>query len=77
MTEARREARHQRTREPPEDVLRESVEQVERLGREQRRVGEHAALTGADLLQSNVDMFQRAVESTTGFMMDMAGRGPR
>jgi len=50
------------------------VEQVERLGREQRRVGEHAALTGADLLQSNVDMFQRAVESTTGFMMDMAGR---
>ena len=74
MTEARREARHQRTREPPEDVLRDSVEQVERFGREQRRVGEHAALTGADLLQSNVDMFQRAVESTTGFMMDMAGR---
>jgi Phasin protein len=74
MTEARRDARHQRTREPPEDVLRESVEQVERFGREQRRVGERAAQTGADLLQSNVDMFQRAVESTTGFVMDMAER---
>lgn len=74
MTEARREARHQRTREPPEDVLRESVEQVERLGREQKRVGERAAQTGADLLQSNVDMFQRAVGSTTGLVMDMAAR---
>jgi hypothetical protein len=74
MTEARREARHQRTREPPEQVLRESVEHVDRFGREQRRVGERAAQTGADLLQSNFDMFQRAVESTTGFVMDMAGR---
>jgi hypothetical protein len=74
MTEARREVRHQRTREPPEAILRESMEQVDRIGREQRKVGQRAAQSGADLLQSNVDMFQRAVESTTGFVMDMAGR---
>ena len=74
MTEARREVRHQRTREPPEAVLRESMEQVDRFGHEQRRVGQRAAQSGADLLQSNVDMFQRAVESTTEFVMDMAGR---
>jgi hypothetical protein len=73
MTEGRRETKH-KTREPAEDALRESVGTVASLEREQRKAGQQAAETGADVLQTNVEMFQRAMESTTELMMDMAER---
>jgi hypothetical protein len=72
MAEAHRETK--RIREKVEDNIREPVEEAARFSREQMQAGERTARTGADLLQTSFDMFQRNVAATMGLVAEAAQR---
>jgi hypothetical protein len=73
MAGTRRESGHQKAREMA-PVIRYSAEQATRLSRDQIEAGQQAAQASIDLLRTNVEVFQRTVESTMDFMVQMVGR---
>jgi hypothetical protein len=74
MAEARHTSKHQRAREQTENVISETVDQVNGLNREQFQVGERAAQEGVSLFQTNVDLFRHATEMWLSLAGQMAQR---